>query len=52
MNFLEFEVAEGPHAHRNEIKLKSRKIQSVRDGIETASFVGARAWNSLPSDLT
>ena len=52
MNFLEFEVAEGPHALRNEIKLKSRKIQSVRDGIETASFVGARAWNSLPSDLT
>ena len=39
------------YALRNELKLKSRKIYSVRYGIETASFVGARAWNSLPSDL-
>ena len=47
----EFGIGEGPHALRNELKLKSRKIHSVRYGIETASFVGARAWNSLPSDL-
>ena len=46
-----FEIAEVPHALRNELKLKSRKINSVRYGIETASFVGARVWNSLPSDL-
>ena len=26
----------------NELKLKSKKIHSVRYGIETASFVGAR----------
>ena len=45
------EIVEGPHALRNELKLKSRKIHSVRYGIETASFVGARVWNSLPSDL-
>ena len=44
----EFGIGEGPHALRNELKLKSRKIHSVRYGIETASFVGARAWNSLP----
>ena len=46
-----FEIVEGSQALRNEPKLKSRKIHSVRYGIETASFVGARVWNSLPSDL-
>ena len=46
-----FEIVELPHALRNELKLKSRKIHSVSYGIETASFVGARVWNSLPSDL-
>ena len=34
-----FKIAEFPYALRNELKL------------ETASFVGARVWNSLPSDL-
>ena len=46
-----FEIVEGPHALINELKLKSRKIHSVRYGIETASFVGAKVWNSLPRDL-
>ena len=46
-----FEIVEGPYALRNELKLKSRKIRSVRYDIETASSVGARIWNSLPSDL-
>ena len=36
------EIVEGSHALRNEFKLKSRIIHSVRYGIETASFVGAR----------
>ena len=45
------EIVELPHALRNKLKLKSRKIHSVRYGIETASFVGARVWSSLPSDL-
>ena len=45
------EIVEGSHALRNELELKSRKIHSVRYGIEAASFVGARVWNSLPSDL-
>ena len=39
---VEFEIVEGPHTLRNELKLKSRKIHSVRYGIETASFVGTR----------
>ena len=46
-----FEIVEGPYVLRNELKLKSRKIHSIRYGIETASFVVARVWNSLPSDL-
>ena len=47
-----FEIVEGsPYALRNELKLKSRKINCVRYGIETVSFVGARFWNSLPSDF-
>ena len=46
-----FEIVEGPHALRNKRKLKSRKIDSVRYGIETASFVCTRVWNSFPSNL-
>ena len=46
-----FEIVEDPYALRNELKLKSRKMYCVRYGIETASFVGARVWNSLSSDL-
>ena len=46
-----FEIVEGSHALRNGPKLKSRKVHSVRYGIETASFVCARVRNSLPSDL-
>ena len=46
-----FEIVEVPYALRNELKLKSTKIHSVRYGIQTVSFVFARVWNSLPSDL-
>ena len=46
-----FEIAECPYALTNELKLKSKKILSVRYDIEAASFVGARVWNSLPSEL-
>ena len=46
-----FEIAEYLYALRNKLKLKSRKIHSVKYGIHKASFVGARVWNSLPSDL-
>ena len=33
-----FEIVEGSHALRNELKLKLRKIHSVRYGIETSIF--------------
>ena len=46
-----FEIVESPCTLRNELKLKSRKIYSVTYGIETVSFLGARVWNSLPSDI-
>ena len=46
-----FEVIEDPHVLRNDLKLKWKKIHSVRYSFETASFVDARVWNSLPSDL-
>ena len=47
-----FQIVEGHQALRNELKLKLRKINSARYGIETVSFVGARVWNSLPNDLS
>ena len=34
-----FEIVEGPHALRNELKLKSRKTDSVRYGIEQHLFL-------------
>ena len=37
-----FDNVEGPYALGNKLKLKSRKIQSLRYSIETASFVDAR----------
>ena len=46
-----FKIVECPYALRNKLKQKSRKIHSVRYGIEAASFVGTRVWISLPSDL-
>ena len=46
-----FDNVEGPYALGNKLKLKSRKIQSLRYSIETASFVDARVWNSLPIDF-
>ena len=42
-----FEIVHRPSALRKELKLKSRKIYSVRYGIKIASFVGIRVWNSL-----
>ena len=42
-----FEIVEGPYAFRNKLKLKSRKIHSVRYGIETTSFVDTGAFYSV-----
>ena len=46
-----FEIEEFPCALRNELKLKPRKIHSVKYGIDTTFFAGARIWNILPSHL-
>ena len=44
------EIIEDPvedlYVLRNELKLKSRRINSIGYGTGTASFVGARIWNS------
>ena len=42
-----FKIVECPYALRSKLKLKSRKIHSVRYGNEAASFVGTRVWKSL-----
>ena len=42
-----FEIVEGPYAFRNKLKLKSRKIHSVRYGTETTSFVDTGAFYSV-----
>ena len=36
---------------RNELRLKSRNIRSVRYGIETAALVGFEIWSYMPSEL-
>ena len=46
-----FEIEEFPYAFWNDHKLKPRKIPSVKHGIDTAFFAGARIWNILPSHL-
>ena len=46
-----FDIIEWPYPLRNELRLKSQNIRSVRNGIETAAFVGCRIWSYMPSEL-
>ena len=39
-----FEIVEGPCVLRNELKLKLRKIYSVRYDTEVAFFIDAGVW--------
>ena len=43
-----FPIIENPYDLRNETKLNSRNVHTVRYGIETASFVAPRIWRSIP----
>ena len=43
-----FPIIENPYDLRNETKFKSRNVNTVRHGIETASFVAPRIWSSIP----
>ena len=43
-----FPIIENPYDLRNETKFKSRNVNTVRYGIETASFVAPRIWSSIP----
>ena len=47
-----FELNDNPYSLRNDMTFfKSRNVHIVRYGIETASFVGPRIWNSLPQEI-
>ena len=43
-----FPIIENPYDLRNKAKFKSRNVNTVRYGIETASFVAPRIWSSIP----
>ena len=42
-----FPIIENPYDLRNEIKFKSRNVNTVRYGTETASFVAPRIWSII-----
>ena len=46
-----FDIIESPYPLRNELKLKSQNIYTVRYETETAAFVGSRVWSYMPSEL-
>ena len=47
-----FEFNDNPYSLRNDTAyFKSRNVRTVRYGIETASFVGPRIWNSIPFEI-
>ena len=47
-----FELNDNPYSLGNDMAFfKLRNVRTVRYGIETASFVGPRIWNSLPQEI-
>ena len=46
-----FDIIECPYPLRNDLRLKSRNIRTVRYKIETAATVGSRIWSYMPSEL-
>ena len=47
-----FEFNYNPYSLRNDTAyFKLRNVRTVRYGIETASFVGPRIWNSIPLEI-
>ena len=46
-----FDFIECQYPRRNELRLKSRNIRTVRYGIETAAFVGSRIWTNMPNEV-
>ena len=45
------DIIESPYPLRNELRFKSRKIRTIRYGIERAAFVGSKIWSYMPSEL-
>ena len=46
-----YEFVECSYSLKYRLKLKSRKINSLKSDIRPTSFVGAEVWNSLPSGV-
>ena len=46
-----FDFIECQYPVRNELRFKLQNICTVRNGIETAAFVGSRIWSNMPSEL-
>ena len=45
-----FDIIETPYPLRNELRINSRNMHTVRYGIETAAFVGSRIWSCVASE--
>ena len=46
-----FDFTECQYPLRNELRVKSRNIRTVRYGTETAAFVGSRIWTNMPNEV-
>ena len=46
-----FQVKECSYNLRQETIFKSKKVRTVKYGIESASFVGSKIWKSVPKDI-
>ena len=47
-----FPIIENPYDLRNKTKFKSRNVNTIRYGIETAYFVALRIWSSILNHRT
>jgi len=50
MNSL-FTISDSPYETRGGVKLVQSKVDTIRFGINSFSYQGAKIWNTLPSDV-
>ena len=46
-----FEIKDTQYNLRNKINFKSRRINSVRYGIDSLTYLGPKIWNIVPEDI-
>ena len=46
-----FRIDQNTYSLRNNDRFKSRNVHTVQFGIETATFLGPKIWNSVPNDI-